>query len=83
MSYIRSKDAYAYWDGESLIIATDHVIKQDALNGQATRYMVTITKADFINMAREILKQTAPPWARTQVHINAVIREWKKGLTQP
>lgn len=88
MSYIRSKDTYAYDTDEGLIIHTNNVIEQDPIpltkkthhdvRARGYRYMVTIPQKEFEQMIRRILEQAAPGWAKNKKFISTLIADWKK-----
>ena len=82
MSYIRSKDTYAYDTDEGLIIHTNNVVERDPLhkhpNSGCKRYIVTIPQAEWEQMVRRLLEQVAPGWAKNKKFINTLIADWKK-----
>ena len=78
MSYIRSKDTYAYPDGDGgLVIHTNHCTDQRSANIGDTRYaanyryLIQIPTAEFRAMVRRILDEHRPDWVTDKM-----IDEW-------
>lgn len=80
MSYIRSKDTYAYDTDEGLVIHSNCVVEHDPLHeyqGVNYRYILTIPPQQFDGMVRRILEQTAPPWAKNRKMVNECVKRWR------